>query len=255
VVVALALFALGGLLRFTRLFFESVARREASLSSLPAELARPVSSLVRGALVFAALLLVVPLISDSEHTPASRLAFVALCALGLAVVPVLASALVGGAVLLSKRFRVGDFVDFGPRAQGRVRELRVLDVVVEDDAGRTVHVPQALALWSAQAVGASYEARIDVAPDHDLHAAREVIEEAARALDVPCQAELVRVDGGAARFRLRIAAPTASAKSDVVARAVRDLRAAGISLAGQPPQAPAPLDASPEPTAPSARAE
>ncbi len=253
VVVALALFTLGGLLRFTRLFFESVARREASLSSLPAELARPVSSLVRGALMFAALLLVAPLISDSEHTPASRLAFVALCALSLAAVPLLASALAGAAVLLSRRFQVGDFVDFGPRARGRVRELRVLDVVIEDDAGRAVHVPQGLALWSPQTVGASSGARIDVAPDDDLHAAREVIEEAARALDVPCQAELVRVDGSAARFRLRLAARGAG--SDVVARAVRDLRAAGIRLAGEPPKAPVPRDASPEPTAPSARAE
>lgn len=138
--VGLALIAIAILLRVIGIFFQGVAQGTTTLSWLPAELAKPTSLLIRASVILFFLVFVAPLLSGNAEGALARAGWIALLALGVATVPLLASTVVGVTVLFGRRAQPGDFVELGRHA-GRVVEVTLVDVVLEDETGVELHVP------------------------------------------------------------------------------------------------------------------
>jgi small-conductance mechanosensitive channel len=165
VVAAIAALALGVAVRFVGLFFAGVARGETHVAWLPRDLAGPTSVLVRAGIVLASIVLAAPLITGTDDGALSRAGVVALVALGLACTPVLACAAAGVPAVFGRRLRPGDFVEAGGRA-GVVRDVTLLDIVLEDAVGCEVRVPQLLGLWNpTRVLGSAPLASIEIVVD------------------------------------------------------------------------------------------
>ena len=146
VVAAIAAVALGVAVRFVGLFFGGWRGARRSIAWLPRELAGPTSVLVRAGMVLVSIVLAAPLITGTDDGALSRAGVVALVAIGLACTPVLACAAAGVPAVFLRRLRPGDFVEAGGRA-GVVRDVTLLELVLEDAVGCEVRVPQLLGLW------------------------------------------------------------------------------------------------------------
>ncbi len=131
------------LLRGAGVFFEAVARGDAEVRWLPRELARPVGWLARAGLVVAALLAGAAAAGGEGLLAGLGRALV--LALGLAAAPLLACALAGLPLAFGRAVRPGDRVEAAGRA-GRVVEVGLLSLVLEDDAGAVVRLPHLLTL-------------------------------------------------------------------------------------------------------------
>lgn len=229
--------AMGGALRFVRLFFGSVARGETTLGWLPRDLAPATSILVRFGIVVTTLVVAAPLITGTDDGAISRVGAVALGALGLASTPLLATAAAGIAVMFGGRLRVGEHAIVGGRA-GRVRATTLLEVVLEDDDGCAIHVPHLAGLWHpTHILGAAppLSVEITVAPSADLPAALEVLEQAAATIGPWPRVELASLDARGARIIIRVQPQTpAGARSRLLCAAVASLRERGIALGGTP---------------------
>ncbi|MDP9000797.1 MAG: mechanosensitive ion channel family protein, partial [Myxococcota bacterium] len=151
VVAAVAAVALGVAVRFVGLFFIGVARGETQLAWLPRELAGPTSVLVRAGIVLVSIVLAAPLITGTDDGALSRAGVVALVALGLACTPVLACAAAGVPMVFGRTIKPGDFIEVGGRA-GVVRDVTLLELVLEDGVGCEVRMPQLLGLWQPMRV-------------------------------------------------------------------------------------------------------
>jgi len=145
-IVALALIAI--LVRVTELFFASVERGETRITWLPPEFAYVTSVLVRGATVLFTLLAAGPLLTGDTNDPVSRGSLVLLACIALAATPLLCSLLAGMATVFSRTLRVGDRVEYGGQT-GRVSEVGLLFLVLEDEARASVRVPHIRSLWYA----------------------------------------------------------------------------------------------------------
>jgi small-conductance mechanosensitive channel len=232
VVAAIAAVALGVAVRFVDLFFGGVGRGETHVTWLPRELAGPTSVLVRAGLVLSSIVLAAPLITGTDDGALSRAGVVALAALGLACTPLLACAAAGVPTVFGRRVSPGHYVEIGGRA-GMVREVSLLEIVLEDAFGCQVRVPQLLGLWHATRVlGASPLASVEIVLDPK---ARPAVVEAALvgAVSVTCdrcRVELVDLDADGARWRISgVPRPDegAAALADAVVTA---LAHAGIAL-------------------------
>ena len=146
VVTAIAAVALGVAVRFVELFFGGVARGETRIDWLPRDLAGPTSVLVRAGMVVISIVLAAPLVTGSDDGALSRACMAALAALGLACTPVLASAAAGVPAVFGRKLKIGDFVEAGGQT-GVVREVTLLEIVLEDAVGCELRVPQLRALW------------------------------------------------------------------------------------------------------------
>ena len=165
VVAAIAAVALGVAVRFVGLFFGGVARGETHVAWLPRDLAGPTSVLVRAGMVLASIVLAAPLITGTDDGALSRAGVVALVALGLACTPVLACAAAGVPAVYGRHLRPGDFVEAGGRA-GIVRDVTLLELVLEDAVGCEVRVPQLLGLWHpTRVLGSAPLASIEIVVD------------------------------------------------------------------------------------------
>src|SRR5690606_22103016 len=147
VVAFLAVGVLAVLLRFIDLFFLGVVRGETSVAWLSPELARPTSMVLRVGLCVGALLFVAPIVTGDDSGALHEVALALLLALGLALVPLLASAMVGFFVVFGRRLRPGDFVEFGG-STGRVIQVGLLETRLEVNDGTELRVPQILSLWN-----------------------------------------------------------------------------------------------------------
>jgi small-conductance mechanosensitive channel len=230
VVASVAAVALGIAVRFVGLFFGGLARGETTVAWLPRELAGPTSVLVRAGMVVVSIVLAAPLITGTDDGALSRAGVVALVALGLACTPVLACAAAGLPSVFLRRLKPGDFVEVGGRA-GVVRDVTLLELVLEDAVGCEVRVPQLLALWHpTRVLGASPLATIDVAVDPRERPARieEILQEAAAATCERARIDLVSLDAEAAHWRVS-GVPRAGAASfgDAVAQSLANR---GIAL-------------------------
>lgn len=145
-VVAVALIAI--LVRVTELFFASVERGETRITWLPPEFAYATSVLVRGAIVVMALLSAGPILTGDQNGPISRGSLVVLACIALAATPLLCSLMAGMATVFSRTLRVGDRVEYGGQT-GRVSEVGLLYLVLEDEAHASVRVPHVRSLWYA----------------------------------------------------------------------------------------------------------
>jgi len=145
VVVLIAGLVTAIVLRVIGLFFESVKSGATTIDWLPPDLAQPTSTLTRIGLVLTSLVFAAPVLTGHPDGALARGGLVGLATLGLASVPLIACATVGALVVYGRRYRVGDYLRIGPTS-GRVAEVGLLDVVVEDDEGLLTRVPHLLSL-------------------------------------------------------------------------------------------------------------
>jgi hypothetical protein len=204
VVATIAAVALGVAVRFVGLFFGGVARGETHLAWLPRDLAGPTSVLVRAGMVLVSIVLAAPLITGTDDGALSRAGVVALVALGLACTPVLACAAAGLPAVFMRRLKPGDFVEAGGRA-GIVLDVTLLELVLEDDVGCEVRVPQLLGLWHpTRILGGAQLATIEVVIDPQERPARveEALVSAAVATCDRARVDLLSIDVEGARWRV-----------------------------------------------------
>ena len=231
VLVVAAVFALAVALVFRtlRLFFGSVARGETHLRWVSPELAVPVGTLLRGAIVILAVLFAAPLITGEDTGALSRVGTAVLVVLALAAVPLLASVAVGLPTVLRQTVRPGEMVELGGR-QGQVRAVTLLEVQLEDGDGAELRIPHLVAfLHPSRALGAVPRRSLEVLVEsaEDPVRVQSVLLEAAGSHASGARAELVSLDGRGARWRVSGIHP------DLGQRVATALRDAGIAL-GQP---------------------
>jgi small-conductance mechanosensitive channel len=238
VVAATAALALGIAVRFVGLFFGGVARGETHVAWLPRDLAGPTSVLVRAGLVVASIVLAAPLITGTDDGSLSRAGVVALVALGLACTPVLACAAAGVPAVFGRRLRPGDFIEAGGRA-GVVRDVTLLEIVLEDEVGCEVRVPQLLGLWNpTRVLGSAPLATIEIIVDAAERPAKveETLVGAAVATCDRARVDLVSLDADGARWRVS-AVPKygkgVAALADAIAVAIAER---GIALGRRGPK-------------------
>jgi small-conductance mechanosensitive channel len=233
VLVAIAALAVFVLIRFLGLFFGSIARGETSLGGLPKDLAIPTGVVVRFGIILAALVFVAPLVTGGEDEGSlARAGVVVLVALGLASTPILASSAVGLIVVYGRRVRVGDVADIGGRA-GRVRQLNLLEVRLEDEDGCDVRVPHLLSLvHPTRVVGRSALVVVDlvVAPEANITRVRELIIRAAGGIGNRAKAALVAYDADGARFRATMFSDLKDARSHWLSAIAEALKEASVPL-------------------------
>jgi len=236
VVATIALVALGVAVRFVGLFFGGVVRGETTITWIPRELAGPTSVLVRAGMVLVSIVLAAPLITGTDDGALSRAGVVALVAIGLACTPVLACAAAGLPAVFLRRLKPGDFVEAGGRA-GVVRDVTLLELVLEDALGCEVRVPQLLGLWHpTRVLGSAAMATIEVAVDPHERPAKveETLVGAAMATCERARVDLVSLDADGARWRVS-GVPKhgkgAASLADAVAQAIADQ---GIALGRGP---------------------
>ena len=153
------------------------ARRD--VTWLPRELAGPTSVLVRAGMVLVSIVLAAPLITGTDDGALSRAGVVALVALGLACTPVLACAAAGVPAVFLRRLKLGRLRRGRRSHAGVVRDVTLLEFVLEDDVGCEVRVPQLLGLWHpTRILGSAATATIQIAVDPHERPAK--VEEAAR---------------------------------------------------------------------------
>lgn len=145
VVALTALLAVALTLRFVGLFFDNVSRGESHVAWLPRDFARPVGLMVRGGLVIATLVFAAPVITGDSEGALARSGTVLLVSIGLAAVPLLATALVGSVTVFGRRLKLGELVETDGVA-GRITRLGLLDLDVATNADTTVRVPHLLTL-------------------------------------------------------------------------------------------------------------
>ncbi len=229
-VAGIAVLAVSVLVRFVGLFFDSVARGDTKITWLSRDLARPTSTLVRFGIVVTALVLASPLITGESDGALSRVGLVALVAVALASTPLLASATVGAVMIYGRRLKKGELVEFGGRA-GRVNEVRLLDVRLEDAGACDVSVPHLLGLFHPTRVHrhpplTTVDVVVDaMAPQAEVE---KVLLEAARTISSRGRVELVFLDGSGAHWRVH----SATHRGDTtLGRAVQDaLARLGVGL-------------------------
>jgi small-conductance mechanosensitive channel len=236
VVAAIAVLAVSVLVRFVGLFFDSISRGDTRVLWLSKELARPTSAIARFGIVVVALVLASPLITGEPDGVLSRVGLVALVAVALAATPLLASSIVGVTVVFGRRMKRGDDVEVGGR-KGKVLDVTLLDVRIEDDALAEVSVPHLLGLFHPTRVHrharlATLDVVVDAgAPQDEVE---RVLFAAARAHSSRGRVELVHLDGSGAHWRVT----SASVRHDVsLAKVVQDaLAQLGVGLGGASPR-------------------
>jgi hypothetical protein len=160
--------------------------------------------LVRAGIVLVSIVLAAPLITGTDDGALSRAGVVALVALGLAATPLLACAAAGIPAVYGRHLRLGDFVEAGGRA-GIVRDVTLLEVVLEDAVGCEVRVPQLLGLWNPMRVlGSAPLASIEIVVDAAERPARveEALVGATLATCDRARVDLVSLDADGACWRI-----------------------------------------------------
>jgi small-conductance mechanosensitive channel len=236
VVATIAALALGVAVRFVGLFFGGVARGETHVSWLSRDLAGPTSVIVRAGMVLVSIVLAAPLITGTDDGTLSRAGVVALAALGIACTPVLACAAAGLPAIFLRRIKAGDFVEVGGRT-GVVRDMTLLELVLEDSLGCEVRVPQLLGLWHpTRIIGHAALATIEISVDPKERPAKveEALVGAAVATCDRARVDLVTLDADGSRWRVS-GVPKhgkgAASLADAVAEAIAEQ---GISLGRAP---------------------
>jgi hypothetical protein len=232
VVAAIAAVAVGVAVRFVDLFFGGVGRGETHVTWLPRELAGPTSVLVRAGIVLSSIVLAAPLITGTDDGALSRAGVVALAALGLACTPVLACAAAGVPAVFGRRVSPGDYVEAGGRT-GVVRQVSLLEIVLEDTFGCQVRVPQLLGLWHpTRIVGASPLVAVEILLDPRARPAmvEQALVSAVGATCDRCRVDLVAVDADGARWRVSGVPRPAEGAAALADAVMSGVTKAGIAL-------------------------
>lgn len=139
----IALIAVALLLRVVQLFFESVSAGQTTVSWLPVDLAKPTSILARAGIVLVGLVFAAPMITGNAEGALPRVGFVAVCAIGVAAVPLAATAILGVVAVYGRRLKLGEFVELDGR-EGKLAKLGFLDLTIRGDDGVETRVPHFL---------------------------------------------------------------------------------------------------------------
>ncbi|HMJ15330.1 MAG TPA: mechanosensitive ion channel family protein [Polyangiaceae bacterium] len=221
-VAGIAAAAVYVLVRFVGLFFAGVARGETHLPWLPADLAAPTSFLLRASIVVGALVFGAPVVTGDPEGALARSGAVLLGALALASTPLLACGVTGAAFVFLRRLRVGDYTEFGGRS-GRVLEIGLLEVRLEDAQGCEVRVPHLLSLiHPTRVLGAAPPVSIELSvPTQPLRRnIRELLLEGIAGVGDDPTVEVVSIDAHAVRLRLSVRSADAAASALLQARAL-----------------------------------
>lgn len=221
VVATIQLFAVLVLLRFVALFFESVARGDTRAGWLSRDLARPTSVLVQFGIIVLSLVLASPLMTGENDGVISRVGLAALFAVSLAATPLLASAVVGSLVVFGRYVRRGDDIEIGAY-RGKVTEITLVDLCIEDESLSEVRIPHLLRLVRPTRIhkhAPLTTLEIVVDPNAAQDDVERVLFEAARGQSSRGRVELVYMDEEGAHWRIT----SASVRHDrTLARAVQD---------------------------------
>jgi len=226
----LALAVLGLLLflvlRSVQLFFGSVARGETHLRWVPADLARPTSTLLQAALLILTVVFAGPVISGGGSGPFQGMAQAMLIGLAIACVPLFAAVVAGLPVVYGRGLRVGDAAEIGGQV-GIVREVDLLSVVLEDSTGRPVRVPHLVSLFQpTRVLGPVTLVTLDitVGGGEDQARVQGLLTEAAGSHASGARVELRALDANGALYRVT------SGYEDVGLRVASALKDAGVQL-------------------------
>lgn len=236
VVFAIAAVAVGALVRFAGIFFAGVARGETRVAWLPADLARPTGIVVRAGIVVAAFAFAGPLVTGSYDGALARTATVVLVALGLSCTPLLASVAAGLPIVYGRRLRPGDHAEIGER-RGRVRDVGLVDVALEDEQGAEVRVPHLLGLVRATRIlGRAPIVAAVVVVDAAVPQSRvrDVLVSAARSCGSRASAELERLSADGALWRVTVALDGVASRADFPLALADALSREGIGLGRAP---------------------
>jgi small-conductance mechanosensitive channel len=233
------------LVRFTRLFFASVASGETKLEGLPRDLAPATGSLASIGIVIAALAIAGPLVTGDAQGSLARVGSIALLAIGLASTPLLASAFVGARLVFSRRLPKGEHVEFRGHV-ARVREVTLLETRLLDEHGVELRVPHLLALVAPlRVLGRKPRIRVELWIETKLPPSELVqfLISAATAVHdgthgAP-RVELIDMHPGGGRYRVTVAPQTDKTESDLRIVLVSALAERQIALAPSGAAAPA----------------
>jgi small-conductance mechanosensitive channel len=230
VVASIAAVAVGVLVRFVALFFESVALGDTKLSWLPSELAAPTSVLARAGIIVVSLVLSAPLLTGTDDGALSRVGVAVLVAIGLSATPVIASVAAGIPVVFGRRLVAGEFVEIGTHT-GRVKELSLLTITLEGSDGSELRIPHLLGLVRAtRVIGSAPAVSFEITVDAGEAQARvrELLLTALAPRTARATVELITLDSGGARYR--ITAFIAHGGGDLPSALADTLRAENIAL-------------------------
>jgi small-conductance mechanosensitive channel len=226
-VAALGVFVL---VRFVGLFLASVARRETTLSWLPADLAAPASVLLRAAIVVAALVFGAPIVTGSADGSLGRSGAILLVALGLAATPLFASALLGAVTLFGRRLVVGEYIQVRERL-GRITSINLLELRLETSEHTEQRIPHLLLFGSAiERLGASPRFSVEVLVNGDAPPLRalDALARAAQLTGKDAAAELLAVEAAGARYRVTATCANADGRSALLVACLEALTDAGL---------------------------
>jgi hypothetical protein len=232
VLLAIGVFTLIVLLRFLRVFFDSVAQGGIHLSWLPPERAVPVSVVIRAVVIVGSLLAAAPLVTgDAAEWGALRIVGVALtAAIVLALAPMLANVALGTFALYAGRLKPDTFVEVGPHS-GRLTAITLSELQILDRAGATVHVPHFTTLFrELRILGDSLPSRYEIVVDARAPQGpiRKALVDALRRQGRAAHVELTEIEGERACYR---AVGTAAPGEEDLASAIADaLTRAGVTF-------------------------
>lgn len=220
------------LVRFVRIFMTSVARRETTLSWVPADLALPASIILRAAIVIAALVFIAPLVTGDSDGSFTNAGLIALGALAFAATPLLANAVVGAVVVFGRRLKLREHVEIGA-TRGRIVGINLLEIAVEGSDRTLVRVPHlSLLRTQLKMLGVMPRVSIEVSvgtgashPEIDA-----VLTEAAATVGTEERVELLDADADGLHYRVTATCATLDARAALVGAVVSALKAKGFSL-------------------------
>jgi small-conductance mechanosensitive channel len=235
VVVALtAGLALAVLVRFVGVYFEDIERGDADASWISPKLARPTSMLLRIGIVIATLAFAAPIVTGDPESALARTGIIALAALGVALVPVLATGAVGAVLVYRGRIRHGEHVEIGDE-RGRVVTVNLLDTVIESGDGVTVGIPHLLTLVRpTRRLGLAPRVHIEihVASEHGGEALVATIRDAADSVGEGARVALVGRAAGSRRYRVSVKSADGDAESALLGAVVEALEDDAITVTG-----------------------
>jgi small-conductance mechanosensitive channel len=228
------------LVRFVQLFFAGVAKRETEVPWLRAELAEPVSFLLRLGIILSALLFAAPIVTGSTEGVLPRAGLIALFALGLAATPALASLLVGVGTVFGQKLEPSDLVVFGGR-RGRIVGVGLFYVVLQDASGAEIRVPQLMSLFHpTEFLAQRSRVRIEI-PLKKLSAeALDALRRAAKSVGTEAEVKVLGADSDGALVALSVTSSEDDTSTRLFLAATSELEAAGLEL-GRTPRSRRPL--------------
>jgi hypothetical protein len=232
VVAALAVLATWVLVRFVALLFEGVARRETTLSWVPAEMARPMSVLVRLGIVLSALVFAAPVVTGDADGALARAGMLALLTVGLSAVPLLACALVGALNIFGRRLRVGDHVQWRD-SQGRVMKLGLIELFLEQADGTELRLPHLFLIWSPfTLLGKSprLQVRLWIAPGSNLGECERLMQAALSPFGSDVRVELLQAQATGLEYSASVRCKQLDQRSLLLPALVVALQQGGIAL-------------------------